>query len=438
MPGTGKTTTIASIISALVARGKSVFLTSYTHTAVDNLLLKLKDEKIDFVRIGSKDRVHPGIVEFTADSQDNLTTVQATEDYFNSKPVVATTCLGISQCVLHPRLSIDIAPYTLFFSPIFLKRKFDYCIVDEASQITLPVCLGPLRFCDTFILVGDHYQLPPIVKSNTAKIMGLQVSLFKRLSEAHPEAVVNLEHQYRMNSDIMLLSNTLIYDYKLRCGTPQVADWVLDIPNIDGLEAAHRNLPAVPGRPCDWDRKCWLRDLLAPKCVLSIHYKGRTLINFCSRKVVFVDTDQVPALDVKLGELVQNQTEATLVYQTVEAFHSCGIQEEQIGVISPYRSQLKLIKNLLQSRTNIEIHTVDKYQGRDKDCILVSLVKSNLKGNIGDLLKDWRRINVAFTRARKKLIIFGSRSTLKSSNLFLTFFEMMENKQWVRLVFLKA
>lgn len=96
--------------------------------------------------------------------------------------------------------------------------------MDEASQITQPVCLGPLRFADVFVLVGDHYQLPPLIKNEEAREGGMEVSLFKRLSEAHPQAVVTLEYQYRMNKDIMLLSNALVYNYRLRCGTPDVAE----------------------------------------------------------------------------------------------------------------------------------------------------------------------------------------------------------------------
>ncbi len=87
---------------------------------------------------------------------------------------------------------------------VFQGKKFDYCIVDEASQITQPICLGPLRFANIFVLVGDHYQLPPLIRNNEARDNGMDISLFKRLSEAHPQSVVNLEYQYRMNQDIMV------------------------------------------------------------------------------------------------------------------------------------------------------------------------------------------------------------------------------------------
>ena len=108
---------------------------------------------------------------------------------------------------------------------------FDYCIVDEASQITLPVCLGPLRYADRFILVGDHHQLPPLVRNIDAQKGGLDISLFRLLSERHAVALTVLEHQYRMNEDIMLLSNSLVYDGMLKCGNESVAKRILQIPN---------------------------------------------------------------------------------------------------------------------------------------------------------------------------------------------------------------
>ena len=137
--------------------------------------------------------------------------------------MVATTCLGINQ--------YPLADLFTDFSFIFNKRKFDYCIVDEASQITLPACLGPLRYADRFVLVGVHYQLPPLVRNVEAQKGGLDVSLFRYLSENHRRASTNLEHQYRMNEDIMLLSNSLVYDGLLKCGNEAVAKRVLPIPN---------------------------------------------------------------------------------------------------------------------------------------------------------------------------------------------------------------
>jgi DNA replication ATP-dependent helicase Dna2 len=212
MPGTGKTMTIACIVQVLVECGKRVLLTSYTHSAVDNVLIKLQKAGIDCLRASNPDRVHVALQSKTvSELASEVTTVAELRDIYVSKPVVGTTCLGINQ-------------------PCFRQLHFDYCIVDEASQVTQPVCLGPLFYADVFVLVGDHNQLPPLIQSSQARDSGMDVSLFKRLSEQNPSALVFLEHQYRMNKDIMLLSNAVIYNSQLKCATQVVANEVMHLP----------------------------------------------------------------------------------------------------------------------------------------------------------------------------------------------------------------
>lgn len=138
-------------------------------------------------------------------------------------------------------------------SPLFHRRKFDYCIIDEASQITLPTILGPLRYADKFILVGDHYQLPPIVRNPQAKAGGLDVSLFKMLSDKYPQSVSSLSHQYRMNEDIMLLSNTLVYEGRLKVGDESLGKRGLKLKTeVKCGEVGDQGSP----------EKCWIQDLL--------------------------------------------------------------------------------------------------------------------------------------------------------------------------------
>jgi len=219
--------------------------------------------------------------------------------------------------------------------------------------------------------------------------------------------VVELTQQYRMNADIMLLSNKLIYDDRLSCGNQKVANQSLILPNAAFIERVH-----TPASPCR--DPCWLKELMDP-----------------SRKAVFVDTDAVPATESHVGDLVQNVTEATLVQQFTACLLHSGIHAEQIGVVTLYRQQIKLLSHLLSSQPDVEILTADKSQGRDKDCIIMSMVRSNEDGIIGDLVKDWRRMNVAFTRARSKLVIFGSRSTLTRTPLLESFFQLMEGEGWI-------
>lgn len=406
MPGTGKTTTIAHIIRALVMQGKSVLLTSYTHTAVDNILLKFRSDHIRILRIGATAKVHPEVQSFADLAATPKKSIEEVKASYEESQVVATTCLGVNHA-------------------IFSQRIFDYCIVDEASQITLPVCLGPIRMARTFILVGDHYQLPPLVQNKEAQEGGLDVSLFKLLSDSQPSSVVSLEHQYRMCEDIMLLSNSLIYSDRLKCGTPEVASWTLELPNPAGLKRHHpdqrRDLSQYLSRQnvCLGltHARCWLRDLVAP-----------------SAKTRFVNTDTLitPSLDTVHGLRIVNQTEATLCTELVESFISCGIPPSEIGVITFYRSQLSLLKQGLRHHLpELEMHTADKFQGRDKEVVIVSCVRSNPEKNVGELLRDWRRVNVAFTRARTKLLVVGSKSTLRDGNELLgKYIRLVENRGW--------
>lgn len=402
MPGTGKTTTIAHIIRALVAQGKSVLLTSYTHTAVDNILLKLRNDRIGIFRLGAVAKVHPEVQEFADLAGRPIKTIEDLKRCY-TQPIVATTCLGINHA-------------------IFNQRVFDYCIVDEASQITLPVCIGPIRMARTFVLVGDHYQLPPLVQNQEAQEGGLDISLFKTLSDDHPSSVVNLEHQYRMCEEIMMLSNTLIYGGRLKCGTSAVANRSITVPNIDALGQHHHNplsiLSANPKKVCPGPTRgsCWLRDLLDP-----------------SVKACFVNTDPLLPLSREIlegGSRITNPSEANLTTQLVESLVTTGVAPTDVGVITLYRSQLALIKQSLRHRSGVEMHTADKFQGRDKEVVVLSLVRSNEDQNVGDLLKDWRRVNVALTRARTKLLVLGSKSTLVGNELLRDFVALMEGKGW--------
>ncbi|GAA5836873.1 hypothetical protein JCM9279_007686 [Rhodotorula babjevae] len=380
MPGTGKTTTIAEVIRALARAGKSVLLTSYTHSAVDNILLKIKGDGLGILRLGNRDKIMPALHGLTLSPDDYSNSLTDIDNKLRTPQIVATTCLGINE-------------------PIFVKRRFDVCIVDEASQVTLPTCLGPLRFADKFVLVGDHNQLPPLVRNASAKQGGLDVSLFKRLSDAHPAAVVNLTHQYRMNADIMLLSNKLVYSDRLQVGAEAVGARRLELPL---REKAGEMEP-------------WLREVVDP-----------------SRSVLFVDTDALPARERRNGSLIDNELEGELIKQSVAALSTCGIASSDLGVITLYRQQIKLLSRLLEpSFPGVEVLTADRSQGRDKECILVSLVRSNTGGRVGDLLKDWRRVNVVLTRAKAKLVLFGSRSTLAHNALMRQFLDLVEGKEWV-------
>ncbi|EGO00519.1 hypothetical protein SERLA73DRAFT_178352, partial [Serpula lacrymans var. lacrymans S7.3] len=188
-----------------------------------------------------------------------------------------------------------------------------------------------------------------------------------------------------MNADIMLLSNTLIYSGRLKCGSEEVARQTLKLPDNSFLKSLNRGTGCI----CPIGN-CWIGKVLEESC-----------------NITFIDTDLIPARDEVVGSLIQNPVEAYLVAQLVEALLLSGVPVGEVGVISLYRQQLKLLVSMLEGRggKGVEVITVDRSQGRDKDCVIVSMVRSNENGQIGELIKDWRRLNVAFTRARKKLVV---------------------------------
>jgi DNA replication ATP-dependent helicase Dna2 len=204
----------------------------------------------------------------------------------------------------------------------------------------------------------------------------------------------------------MTLSNALIYEERLRCGSDAVANQALTLPN-------HKSCDALGGA-CD--DTCWVQDLMREE-----------------RKAVFVDTDALPAPETRAGELVQNPTEAALIGTLARALVASGVPAPDVAVITPYRQQIKLLQRVLHTTPDlgdIEVLTADKSQGRDKAVVLVSLVRSNDTGSIGELLRDWRRINVSFTRAKAKLVIFGSASTLTVDRLMSDFVKLMDGRGW--------
>ncbi|KAE9052415.1 hypothetical protein PR001_g524 [Phytophthora rubi] len=403
----GKTATIAFTVRVLLFLGFSVLVTSYTHSAVDNLLLKLLAHQVPMLRIGNTAQVHPLITDFTLDrlaEREGISSVQAMEATMVNAQLVGCTCLSVNSHVL------------------FAKRRFDFCIVDEATQITQPIVLSALRSADTFVLVGDHYQLPPLVANAQARKEGMDVSLFRRLAEAHPEATQQLSYQYRMNRDIMLLANRLVYGDKLKCGSFKVA-------------SNHLKLK--------WQRQNTIGQKLSWPIQVLTNNHG----------VMFLDTDTMGGSTAESSgttqmgsngrRIMENVVEAQVVAGLVELLVLGSMPAEEIAVISPFRSQVALIQQHLTAVAallraggsewvhSVEVSTIDKYQGKDKGVILVSFVRCNEEKHVGELLTDWRRINVALTRAKQKLLLVGSQSTLSGgSALFHVLSDVIQKQQW--------
>jgi DNA replication ATP-dependent helicase Dna2 len=217
----------------------------------------------------------------------------------------------------------------------------------------------------------------------------------------------------------MSLSNRLIYGGRLSCGNEKVANRTLQLPEHDGLASVHEHAYALCGFK---KNECWLANATSPES-----------------KVILLNTDPLgQAANEYLDggtKNITNPAEASLCLEAMLALFAQGVKPRDIGIITPYRSQVALLRRLLRSITpadtaatplriasitDVEVDTPDRYQGRDKEVIIISLVRSNTRGDVGELLRDSRRVNVALTRARSKLILVGSRSTLQNGSDLLS------------------
>jgi predicted DNA helicase len=273
-------------------------------------------------------------------------------------------------------------------SEILGQRQFDLAVIDEACQSTEPGCWIPLLRSERLVLAGDHCQLPPTVVSPEAARDGFRVSLLERLMSLYgPPLARRLDVQYRMHADIMEFPSAEFYDGSLQA---------------DATVAAHRlcDLPGVAASP------------------------------LTERPLDFIDTagagdDEQLEPD---GESRLNPGEAEVVVRQVEALLAAGLPVSDVAVIAPYAAQVRWLRSLLwEKHAGLEIDTVDGFQGREKEAVVISLVRSNATGEIG-FLADVRRMNVALTRARRKLVVIGDSSTISHHAFYgrmLEYFELL-------------
>ena len=257
-------------------------------------------------------------------------------------------------------------------STVMREQSFDVALVDEAGQLTEPATLAAVSLAETSVLVGDHQQLPPVVQAADDDADGLaaplQTSLFERLIEAYPEAGVMLDRQYRMSQRIQAFASREFYDGQLRPATGEVASQRID--DLDGV-----TMDAFPPN---------LRD-----------------------SVAFVDPD---------GRAVGNTNpiEAAAVVETVQSYIDAGVPAEAVGVIAPYRAQVAEINK--RAPAGVTVDTVDRFQGSSKEVIVVSFVAT---GSLdGPIFEDYRRINVALTRAKKALVLVGDADALGTDPVY--------------------
>ncbi|XP_033337738.2 DNA replication helicase/nuclease 2 [Megalopta genalis] len=392
MPGTGKTQTLVALIQLLNAIGCSILITAHTNSAVDNVLLRLLDKGIDFLRLGSSS-IHPTLKHKTESyATANCCSPNSFDAVYSSKNIIGVTCYGAHHALLG-------------------RRIFDVCVIDESSQALQPVVLRPLYSARKFVLVGDPDQLPPIIKSRVARKLGADESLFARLDSNNN--TVNLTKQYRMNKNIMQLANKLTYNDMLEAGNLLVENATLNTIHVDNLSKHER----------------WMQKVLSSNTNDSVIIlnTGRT----SDLKTPAQISDKYPKIDQKIS----NIWEAVIIFKLLKTLLEIGIKAQDIGVIAPYRAHVNLLKEIVQK--DVEMNTVDQYQGRDKDVIIYTCSKSvkddsDIKEDI-EILGDHRRLTVAITRAKHKLIVIADKYTLSNYSAFKKLFSLVEAENIVDL-----
>ncbi|MEH0157178.1 AAA domain-containing protein [Limibacter armeniacum] len=425
-PGTGKTTTLVQVVKLVLQREKQVLVTAPSNTAVDLLTRKLAEKGIKVLRIGNPARVQDEVIQYSLDAQ-----IEAHHDFKLLKKLRRDAEEAKRQAAkfkrnfgkeerekrrdlyrdarqmlkeaeqleeyivesLTDKAQVITATLVGAVNKFIKDRKFSTVFIDEAAQALEPATWIPILKADKVVFAGDHCQLPPTVKSQQAAKEGLEETLFEKVMVRQKETSVMLEVQYRMNEQIMQFSNEQFYDGELKADD-SVKNHVL---------SESSELPQL------------------------------------STAVEFVDTAGCGYVEAMYPETQSryNEEEAALLLRhltgILQAYKAEGsVEQPSIGIISPYKGQVMTLSEHLLSDTvlrewsdQIQVQTVDGFQGQEKDIIYISLVRSNDEGSIG-FLADTRRMNVALTRARKKLVVIGDSATLSSHSFYQSFLDYID------------
>ena len=440
-PGTGKTTTLVEAINETLMRESQVLVCAQSNMAVDWISEKLVDRGINVLRIGNPTRVNDKMLGFTYERRfeshpdypqlwairkairelrknrkkgsenyhqkmDRLKSraaeieIRINSELFGEARVIACTLVGSAHRLLEG-------------------MKFGTLFIDEAAQALEAACWIPMKRASRVILAGDHCQLPPTVKSIAALRAGLGKTLMERIAENKPEVVTLLKIQYRMNDEIMRFSSDWFYGGKVE-SAPQIKyRSVLDYDHpITWIDTSNEeNQITIEGEDAPEDSASTSSSVSAANQNSDLNFKEQ-----------FVGES--------FGRINKAEAELTLL-TLAEYFTKIGKQRVlsesiDVGIISPYRAQVQYLKKLIKKyeffkpyRRLISVNTVDGFQGQERDVILISLVRSNDEGQIG-FLKDLRRMNVAMTRARMKLIILGNKDTMTKHPFYKKLWEYVE------------
>ncbi|WEK18454.1 MAG: AAA domain-containing protein [Candidatus Pedobacter colombiensis] len=419
-PGTGKTTTLVQAIKALIKQhGKQILVVAPSNTAVDLLSEKLADEGLNVLRIGNPARVSDKLFSLTLDSKvAGHASIKEVKDLkkqaaeyknmahkykrnfgraekeqrkalFDEAHKIMKSVANTEQYIMDDLIEkAQVITATLVGASHYTvrDRKFDTVVIDEAGQALEPACWIPILKAQKVILAGDHCQLSPTIKSNEAAKAGLSTTLLEKCVALHPEAVVLLEEQYRMNEKIMNYASSVFYGGKLKAHG-SVASHL--------LFAEDTPLAFIDTAGCGFEEKT----------------EGTSTYN--PEEAVFL-----------LKHLAQLFDQLSGVYK-VEDFPT-------VAVISPYKQQIHVLKELLLNHPDLQkyaakisINTIDSFQGQERDIVYIGMTRSNDEGAIG-FLSDIRRMNVAMTRARKKLVVIGDSATLSRLPFYADFITYAE------------
>ena len=445
-PGTGKTTTLMEAINETLMRESQVLVCAQSNMAVDWISEKLVDRGINVLRIGNPTRVNDKMLGFTYERRfeshadyPQLWAIRkairelrknrkkGSENYHQKMDRLKSRAAEI-ELRINAELfgEARVIACTLVGSAHHLLEgmKFGTLFIDEAAQALEAACWIPMKRASRVILAGDHCQLPPTVKSIAALRAGLGKTLMERIAENKPEVVTLLKIQYRMNDEIMRFSSDWFYGGKVE-SAPQikyrsVLDYDHPITWIDtGEESEERRVKSEEFNSSSDDASEGSEE--QENSSLFTHHSSLYKEQFVGES---------------FGRINKAEAELTLL-TLAEYFTKIGKQrvlEERIdvGIISPYRAQVQYLKKLIKKyeffkpyRRLISVNTVDGFQGQERDVILISLVRSNDEGQIG-FLKDLRRMNVAMTRARMKLIILGNKDTMTKHPFYKKLWEYVE------------
>lgn len=416
-PGTGKTTALIEIIRQAVAAGQTVFAAAPSNTACDHILECLAAAGVPALRLGHPARIMKHLRQHTLDFKlahhpyahtvdelesqlDRLFTKKErhkdrrelsreersnlSDDIHAMKANIRELNQQIFKQVLE-NAPVFVGTHTSASDPILRSRIFHLVIMDEASQATEPSAWIPAQRAEKIILAGDHFQLPPTVLSKKAEELGLGKTLFERLHRILDEGWKTLLRvQYRMHEKIMNFSSKEFYEGKLIADSSVKNHSLADLPHV-------KRAPETE------------------EVFLFLDTAGRGF-----------EERLEPG-----SESRYNAEEAQLVMTQLKKLLDSGLKGSEIAVISPYSAQVRLLASLSPD-PEVEVDSVDGFQGREKEAVILSLVRSNVEGEMG-FLTDTRRMNVAMTRARRKLVVIGDSATLGAIGFYKDFIQYAES-----------